>query len=661
MKKFGNLSIKVKVPILIGLASLAVFVSICLLLSIPLRSIALKDSTTIARLSAMETCDRLTELINGSANVIRGFSGIITELSVTKLVDNDKKRELLLMELENMYKNRGREKVHNFWVRFEPNAFDGLDEQFINRVGSNEKGIFAPWFTEELSLVSPGNQPGDFYNTPKETLRETVTDLYWDNVNGTDLQMFSISIPIYNGDIFIGVIGTDIYVNYMIEIVEELSAIGAGKIVSDKGIIMVHYNHERLGQLTEYGNRAIIDRLPEGKILEGIYKYEGRQEYKIYVPIHLGEGNSPWFYAVDVPLADIYANSRQTVYYLIVFCIVGIMSLVLVGWFLMQPMLKDIINVTGLIRNLSLGHIDLMNIEEEQNEDEIGKMKTELRRLIDGLQHTADFAQAVGKGNLTAEYRLLSDNDVLGNALLEMQRNLHDSDKLKSSFLANMSHEIRTPLNGIVGLFSILCEDPKLSDDLKEFASIINNNCKQLLNLINDVLDASKLEAGQMLIRTEQFNLDEMLNDMHVTFKNNLQNLGKPQVYLEKVVDESIENSIIIADPVRLRQIINNLLGNAIKFTDKGYIRFGYQLMETNVLEFFVEDTGIGIPENQLDIIFHRFRQTEQGNDRRYGGSGLGLTISRSLAQLMGSDISVTSTEGIGSRFSFTIVYNPVI
>lgn len=233
-----------------------------------------------------------------------------------------------------------------------------------------------------------------------------------------------------------------------------------------------------------------------------------------------------------------------------------------------------------------------------------------------------------------------------------------ESNRLKSSFLANMSHEVRTPLNAITGLLNILGDDPQISDTIREYIDLINRNSNQLLRLIDDILDAAKIEAGQMTIRNEPVCLDEMMNEMSIIFKQQLKILDKSLIILENITSEKTISNVS-TDPVRLRQIMQNLLSNAIKFTDFGYIHFGYRLTKENMLEFFVEDTGIGIPQTQQKKIFLLFRQAETGNNRRYGGTGLGLTISRSLAQLMGGDMWITSAEGKGSTFTFTIAYHP--
>ena len=638
-----------------GIVGFVVLAVVCLFISIPFRSISLKSSADIARLYAEYTKECIAERINGTANVIRAYSEVIAQLAASEVVPKEKKRELLISEMKALFESEV--EMKSMWCILEPQALDGMDEHYINRMGSNSQGVFAPWFISDQITALEIINAADLYEIPKETGLETIADRAWQDTQGKSVQMFSISVPIMLNGAFLGIIATDYYTEDIKQLIENFSTDMRGKLVTNKGIVAVHYDAKRVGKKAEYGNPEIMQKLAERKTFEGIYPYEGELQYKVYVPIQLSKANDPWFYAVDMTPEEIYASAHKAVKYLMIYFFVGILLISFAGWPVMRPMLKDIINATGIIRQLSLGHIN-QNIKETQNMDEIGRMKTELRRLIEGLEHTVDFARDIGKGNLDAEYLLLSNDDMLGNSLLEMQRSLKKSEQLKAAFLANMSHEIRTPLNGIVGFLSVLTTEPQLPEKIKNYVNIINNCSEQLLNLISDILDASKLDAGQMIIRTKQFSLDSLMSEMYHIFRNNLQTIGKSHIFIESRIDKDV-GKCIYSDPVRLRQILQNLLNNAIKYTEKGYIRFGCRLTKNNMLKFFVEDTGIGIPEDYLDVIFHRFRQVELGDNRQYGGTGLGLTISRNLAQLMGGDMHVKSTKGKGSTFTFTIAYYP--
>ena len=231
-----------------------------------------------------------------------------------------------------------------------------------------------------------------------------------------------------------------------------------------------------------------------------------------------------------------------------------------------------------------------------------------------------------------------------------------ESDRLKTSFLANMSHEIRTPMNGIIG-FSQLLEDEELSPERrKTFIDVIHSSTNQLLAVINDVIDFSKIESGQLSINSVTINLHQLLKNLLVTYENERKLKNKFDIELKFEESFLPEESNIEGDFIRLRQILGNLLGNAIKFTNAGTIEFGYFLQESFII-FYVKDTGKGIAKDKLRVIFERFRQEEESPTRRFGGTGLGLSISKGLVELMGGKMWVESDEGKGSCFYFSIPY----
>lgn len=247
--------------------------------------------------------------------------------------------------------------------------------------------------------------------------------------------------------------------------------------------------------------------------------------------------------------------------------------------------------------------------------------------------------------------------------LLKAKEKAEESDRLKTAFLSNMSHEIRTPMNAIVG-FSHLLREPELSSQtLNHYVDIITAKANLLMQIINDIIDISKVEAGEIDIAKSVCNIDDLMNELYSTFTGVLKSAQKSHIDLKKILPERNFQNTAFTDPFRLRQVLSNLLDNAIKFTHKGFVEYGYKMIpETNPekIEFFVRDSGIGISEENSEIIFTRFRQIDESHTRKYGGTGLGLSISKKLVELLGGNLELESTIGVGSTFRFTIPFEPL-
>jgi len=234
--------------------------------------------------------------------------------------------------------------------------------------------------------------------------------------------------------------------------------------------------------------------------------------------------------------------------------------------------------------------------------------------------------------------------------LIQAKEKAEESDRLKSAFLANMSHEIRTPLNGIIGFSKILGEKKLLKEQREKYYIIVNRNTETLLNIINDILDISKIESGQLEISKSLVNVNIVLSELHTQFSKKIKTKKTKNVSIK--CNQHKDEIHIYTDHFRLRQIFTNLLDNAIKFTQTGSIEFGFKETKKNNIFFYVQDTGIGIPKEQQPLIYDRFRQIEQ-KGTNLSGNGLGLAIVKQLVDLLGGGIRLKSEVGKGTMFTF--------
>lgn len=230
-----------------------------------------------------------------------------------------------------------------------------------------------------------------------------------------------------------------------------------------------------------------------------------------------------------------------------------------------------------------------------------------------------------------------------------------ESDSLKTAFLRNISHEIRTPMNSIIGFSALLNEDNILETKKAEYLRIINNSSNQLLSIVNEILDISLIETGNLNVIEKKVSLNRMIDETYEYFRPLMK--SSIEFMFHKALDD--EHSIVLTDEIKVRKVLSNMINNALKFTDRGHILFGYSLVNREI-KFFVEDTGIGIPQKFIPNLFDRFQKAEINPGKFYEGLGLGLSICKGNIELLNGKIWVESEPGKGSRFYFTIPYKPV-
>lgn len=250
------------------------------------------------------------------------------------------------------------------------------------------------------------------------------------------------------------------------------------------------------------------------------------------------------------------------------------------------------------------------------------------------------------------EYESLNEElTQINEELYKAKERAEESDTLKSAFLANMSHEIRTPMNGLIG-FSKLINAPNLSEEKRQhYATVIEESCKRLLKLVNDIIDISKIETGQITIYNEKGSVFQLLQELFSFFEPQV---AKKGIDLKLEIPHGVKDEEFVTDFGKLSQIFNNLLSNALKFTTEGTIKFGIARISQSFY-FFVSDTGCGIPARFQNRIFQRFHQVEYKRHVKQTGTGLGLSISKAFVEQMGGRMWFDSTEGKGTVFSFTL------
>lgn len=352
----------------------------------------------------------------------------------------------------------------------------------------------------------------------------------------------------------------------------------------------------------------------------------------IYDEMEIGKLIGTFYLITDTD--EVYQRMRQFLFLILLILLASSLIAYFIANFLQKIVSKPIISLSNSMKEIA-DTKRFNKIITEKRGDEIGILMYSFNELLGQIHKTNE-------------------------ALILSKEQAEHSAKIKEEFLANMSHEIRTPMNGIIGMAELL-EGTKLNDEQKSYLSHINISAENLLVIINDILDYSKIEAGKMHIEFVQFDLFKLIDNLKESLKY------KAKEKHLNFIFEMHPNvpQFIVGDKVRLSQILINLIGNALKFTKEGFVKTYIYLesekQHTQSIRFEVIDTGIGIPKEKADSIFQSFSQAKASTTREYGGTGLGLSISKQLVELQGGYIKLDSKEGEGSKFSFNLIFKKAV
>jgi signal transduction histidine kinase/CheY-like chemotaxis protein len=640
-----NFSLKTRIFALVSSVVIVAFLVLTVIVSSKSYTMAKNDAFHLAQETADKYKNEIVAELQGARITAETLSTVFETLKDYDLTDRDMMNDILKNALAD------KEYITAFCIAYDPNALDGKDAEFAGLEPLYDStGRYAPYWNKLGGNIDveylPDIDAEDWYIVPKTELHEYITDPYPYGLQGQTVMLASLIFPILHDGKFIGIISSDIVLDKLQEMVSKVNPHEQGgytEIFSNSGTIVAHPDEALLGvdltdamQQTDPELAGIVPEIKSAIQNGEIYLSASQDSYTVYMPIQFSEATNPWSVAVSVPMSKVLANANAVRNYAIMVSLIAIVLIACILYVIARNVTKPILILSDTAKILGDGDFDV-EIEAPllERSDEIGTLSKAFRVMAEKIHE-----QIIEMQKYTQSLEVAMTESMAAN-------------EAKSLFLANMSHEIRTPLNAVIGLSNLLL-DTSLDDKQKDYTEKMRRSSTTLLGIVNDILDFSKAEAGDMKLDRVSFDVRRIFDDLSVFFEEQNADSG---IALRFELDPSLPDTLV-GDPLRLQQIFINLVDNAYKFTEKGAITIRASVTEQGQndvkIRFAVEDTGIGIGKDQMEKIFAAFSQADNSSSRKYGGMGIGLTITQQMVELMGGDISVVSAAGKGTTFTFT-------
>ncbi|MDR1290549.1 MAG: sensor histidine kinase, partial [Planctomycetaceae bacterium] len=713
---FTNLKLRAKIFFLVSSVVVVSFVVLTLIVSNKTFSLARVDAFNLAKETADKYKNEIKAELQGARITSETLATVFEALKDNNLTDRKMMNDILKNTLAKKeyitafciaYDPNALDGKDKEYAGQKPTYDDtGRYAPYWNK--SSDKIDVEPLYDIDIS---------DWYIVPKNGKHEFITDPYPYQVQGKPVMLASMVFPVIHKDQFIGIISSDFVLDKLQEMISKVNPHGQegySWILSNAGAVVAHPDKQQLGkdlaetlvyemltsdhsktskaieladnyvaqnpvkdqndktQVEKFDNsrkfvgmlkdfakdfdskkldltalnpelaRAVLEADPfrlqyavdaKEAIKKGeSYISNNKDFYTVYMPIQFSEVTTPWSVAVSIPMTKILNNANAVRNYVVIVSSISIAIIALLLYLIVRSISRPIMLLSKTANILGQGNFDVA-IPVINSNDEIGTlykafkfMAEEINNLIKKLQDHA-------------------------KALEEKNQYLNRLNELKDEFMANTSHELRTPINGIIGIVESMIDGAtgSLTQEQKYNLALVSNSGKRLSNLVNDILDFTKLKNKEIILQIKPVDLKTIVDTVIVLSKPLIK--GKELVLVNEI---DVSLPIVDADENRVQQILYNLLGNAIKFTEKGKVCVSAKVLNDSVA-VSISDTGIGIPEDKFARIFESFEQVDGSTAREYGGTGLGLSITKKLVELHGGTMNVESKIDEGSKFTFTM------